>query len=65
MLGKIWCQASGCGRRWRHDRAGLPCTEPVEFDVRDAEGNGGPMCAGHALDARDRLIDAVVTPLGY
>lgn len=61
--GKTWCTASGCGRRWKYDRAGLPCTEPVEYLVTDAEGGSGPMCAGHALDARERLIGAVVTPL--
>jgi hypothetical protein len=61
--GKSWCETPGCGRRWNHDRAGLPCTEPVAYDVRDSEGHGGPMCAGHANDARERLIGAVITPL--
>ncbi|HKT03488.1 MAG TPA: hypothetical protein VJT31_28505 [Rugosimonospora sp.] len=61
--GQSWCEAPGCGRRWNYDRAGLPCTEPVEYDVRDATGAGGPMCAGHAHDARERLVGAVVTPL--
>lgn len=61
--GKSWCETPGCGRRWNHDRVGLPCTEPVEFDVRDETGAGGPMCAGHAHDAGVRLIGAVITAL--
>lgn len=61
--GRSWCLRIGCGRRWPYDRAGLPCTEPPAFDVRDAEGGGGPMCAGHTIDARERIIGVVITPL--
>jgi hypothetical protein len=61
--GKCWCAAPGCGRRWNYDRGGLPCTEPVAYEVRDSTGAGSPMCAGHALDARGRLVGAVITPL--
>jgi hypothetical protein len=61
--GRCWCIVEGCGRRWNHDRLGLPCTEPVAFDVRDPDGGGGPMCAGHTATARRQLIGAVVTAL--
>ena len=60
---RCWCTVPGCGREWDHDRLGLPYTEPVAFDVRDAAGAGGPMCAGHAADAGRRLIGARVTAL--
>lgn len=61
--GRSWCTHARCGRNWPYDRLGLPCTEPAAFDVRDAEGDGGPMCAGHATDARRRIIGVVITPL--
>lgn len=61
--GLCWCTAANCGRSWGYDRGGLPCTEPAAFDVRDLDDRGGPMCAGHAHDARTRLIGAKVTAL--
>ncbi|WP_046772568.1 hypothetical protein [Jiangella alkaliphila] len=61
--GRCWCTVLDCGRSWGYDRLGLPCSEPVAFDVRDTEGGGGPMCAGHAKDAQNRIVGAVVTPL--
>jgi hypothetical protein len=58
------CTAPGCERRWNHDRAGLPCTEAVAYAVVDRTGERFEMCAGHALDARDRLDGgATLTPL--
>ena len=62
--GRCWCTAPGCHRVWGYDRLGLPCNEPVAYDVRDTEGGGGPMCAGHAADARLHLVGATVTALG-
>jgi hypothetical protein len=61
--GRSWCEVSDCGRRWDYDRAGLPCNEPVAYEVRDSTGKGGPMCAGHAQDCRIRLEGAVITAL--
>jgi hypothetical protein len=37
--------------------------EPVRAIVRDAFGAELPACAGHALAARMRLVDAVVMDL--
>lgn len=61
--GECWCTASGCGRRWNYDRAGLPCSEQAAFEVRDATGGSGQMCAGHAMDAQDRIVGVTVVPL--
>lgn len=61
--GRSWCSKSRCGREWDHDRAGLPCTEPAAYEVRDAAGAGGLMCAGHAAVARRQLVGARVTVL--
>ncbi|MER5608284.1 hypothetical protein AB0F93_03505 [Micromonospora tulbaghiae] len=61
--GRSWCPHHGCGRKWPYDRLGLPCQEPAAFDVRGADGNGGPMCAGHAVYARAHLPGATVTAL--
>lgn len=61
--GRCWCDAAGCDRSWDYDRYGLPCTEPIAYDVRDPDGGGGPMCAGHADTAQRQLVGAVVTAL--
>ncbi len=61
--GESWCTAPGCGRRWDHNRYGLPCAEPAAYEVRDSAGTGGRMCAGHAKHAHEQLVGAVVTPL--
>lgn len=61
--GTSWCKQLGCGRSWGYDRASTPCNEPTAFDVRDADGNGGPMCAGHTVGAREQLVGAVIRPL--
>lgn len=62
--GRSWCRHAGCTRSWGYDRAGLPCSDPVAVDVRDANGDGGPMCAGHATGAAEEIDGAVLTPLG-
>lgn len=61
--GTSWCRTRGCGQTWNYDRGGLPCTEPAAYEVRDANGGGGPMCAGHTLSARSQLVGATITPL--
>ncbi|QSB14562.1 hypothetical protein JQS43_24325 [Natronosporangium hydrolyticum] len=61
--GRSWCQRIGCRRRWDHDRAGLPCTEPAAYQVRDTAGGETLLCTGHANDARQRLIGARLTPI--
>jgi hypothetical protein len=61
---RSWCTAPACGREWNHDRAGLPCTEPIAFAVRDRTGQTLDMCAGHARNALERLDGgATLTPL--
>ncbi len=62
--GTSWCRSPGCGRAWNYDRAGLPCTELVMYQVTGEDGSGGPMCGGHARDARQRLTGVVITTLG-
>lgn len=52
-----------CGRTWSYDRVQRPCEEPAAFELRDADGGVGLLCAGHALDARDRVTGGTVTPL--
>ncbi|KAB2341522.1 hypothetical protein [Actinomadura rudentiformis] len=61
--GRSWCRRPGCGRRWDYDRGDIPCPEPVRWRVTDQHGDGGPMCDGHALDARTALIGGTVVPL--
>lgn len=61
--GRSWCRTAGCGRAWDYDRDGLPCTEPARWRVTDQDGDSGPMCDGHATDARRRLDGARITPL--
>lgn len=52
-----------CGREWRYDRAGQPCTEPVTHEVVDAEGGRRRLCEGHAVAARTEVIGGQVIPL--
>ena len=61
--GRTWCREPGCGRTWSYDRVNLHCEEPAAFNVHDAEGGSGPLCAGHALDAQARIVGVTVTPL--
>jgi hypothetical protein len=57
--GRSACTVRGCARAWDYDRAGLPCSEPVAFEVHhDGEAGVMRMCAGHARDAEARLIGA-------
>jgi hypothetical protein len=58
--GRSWCRAAGCGRSWSWDRGGLPCTEPADFPVRDAQGKEMLLCPGHTLAARQQLVGAKV-----
>jgi hypothetical protein len=46
-----------------YDRLAEPCTEPVTYHVVDAEGGGLDLCAGHAVDARARILGVTVMPL--
>lgn len=53
--GRSACTVRGCARAWDYDRAGLPCSEPVAYEVHH---DGEPvvrMCAGHARYAADHL----------
>lgn len=61
--GTTWCRAEGCGRTWDYDRVNHACEEPAAYVLRDASGGVGYLCAGHALDARDRVAGGTVTPL--
>lgn len=61
--GRSWCRTPGCGRRWGYDRVGQPCQEPAHWLLRDSAGGESQLCDGHALDARERLVDAVLIPL--
>lgn len=62
--GGSWCSAAGCGRRWSYDRLGLPCAEPVAFEVRGAgDVRWGPLCAGHTATARRQLDGVEVRPV--
>jgi hypothetical protein len=63
--GRSWCRQPGCGRSWHYDRASLPCTEPVAFELRnprDGDGGGALMCKGHAIAALELQADAVLSP---
>jgi len=57
--GQTWCRAAGCGRRWCYDRLGGPCP-PLDHRRR---GRSVTVCAGHALAAREQLINGTVAPL--
>jgi hypothetical protein len=61
--GRSWCRQPGCGRTWAYDRGGSPCTEPVTHVLTDAEGGRLRMCAGHALDAGERIAGGRVEAL--
>ncbi|ALE76875.1 hypothetical protein FRP1_29320 (plasmid) [Pseudonocardia sp. EC080625-04] len=61
--GRSWCTALGCLRSWGYDRVGLPCTEDVTHELLDSSGGRSLLCAGHALDARARVVGSVVTPI--
>jgi hypothetical protein len=62
--GECWCTAAGCGRRWSYDRLGLPCAEPVAFEVRGAgDTRWGPLCAGHTVTARRQIEGVEVRPV--
>ncbi len=68
--GQTWCKTTGCGRTWDYDRVQQDCAEPAAYDVHgvDEPGNArlrnsGLMCAGHALDARIRIVGVKMTAL--
>ena len=61
--GQCWCETPGCGRRWGYDRLGAPCSEPAAFAAQDQEGTKFLICAGHAIDARARLVGATFRAL--
>lgn len=64
--GRSWCTAPGCGRRWEYDRQGLPCAEPVAFEVRgrlDEAGQWGRLCAGHTISAEQEIECVEVRPV--
>lgn len=61
--GRCRCTAPGCGRSWDWGLMGLPCPEEAAFRVRDREGKEMLLCAGHTIDARRRLVGAVVLPM--
>lgn len=54
--GRSACTVRGCARAWDYDRAGLPCTEPVAYEVHHAGDAVVRMCAGHARHAEAHLI---------
>ena|ERR1700761_1970413 len=61
--GASWCTAPVCNRRWMHDRAGLPCSEPASTRMVDTNGAEALLCAGHTIDARHRMIGATFKDL--
>jgi hypothetical protein len=62
--GACWCTAAGCGLRWSYDRLGLPCAEPVAYEVRGSgDVQWGPLCAGHTVSARRQLDGVEVRPV--
>jgi hypothetical protein len=62
--GMTQCRSHRCGRTWTYDRLGAPCTEPVTHQVTARDGRTFRACAGHALDAEQRLDGATLTRLG-
>ncbi|MFI5526864.1 hypothetical protein [Streptomyces platensis] len=61
--GRTRCTQLYCGRSWNYDRLGVPCGEPLTHKVTDPEGNSFLACKAHAMDATERLIGGIVTPL--
>lgn len=60
------CTYPGCDRIWAYDRLDLPCGEPIEYDVTNPDGtDGGGVCEGHAIGARDQLPEATFTVRRY
>ncbi len=53
--GSTWCKAPDCFRTWNYDRMATPCTEPAVAAATGAKGEEFVLCAGHALDAEQRL----------
>jgi hypothetical protein len=60
--GRTWCRLAGCCGTWDYDRAGLPCSEPARWSVRDQHGGSSAMCDGHAFDAARCIDGAQVAP---
>jgi outer membrane murein-binding lipoprotein Lpp len=61
--GRTWCGATMCHREWAYNRMDLPCTGPARWRVTDQQGAARLVCDGHALDARARLVGAILRPL--
>jgi hypothetical protein len=61
--GRSQCRTPGCSRSWDWDRGGLPCTELAAWRVVDTGDKEILLCAGHALDARQRLEGAQLLPI--
>jgi hypothetical protein len=54
--GKSWCTALWCGRSWTTNRFARHCTEPTALIAADQNGERTRLCAGHWLDAQERLV---------
>ncbi|MBB5788827.1 hypothetical protein [Jiangella mangrovi] len=61
--GRSWCRRPGCGRSWHYDRASLPCTEPIAFEVRTPRGDSTAMCRGHAVAALELQAGITLDPV--
>jgi hypothetical protein len=58
--GRSWCRRSGCGRNWPGSQVPQHCDEPTAVVVADHAGGRMRLCAGHWIDARERLVGARV-----
>lgn len=62
--GECWCKLTICPRRWRHDRAALPCNESAVWIWTDPQGATAQICEGHAIPIRNELgAEARLAPI--
>ncbi|MEU4704724.1 hypothetical protein [Nonomuraea dietziae] len=57
------CKSAGCRRAWGYNRDTALCAEPVTHRLIDAGEVETLVCDGHAVAARDQLVDARLEPL--
>jgi hypothetical protein len=58
--GRSWCRRPGCGQSWPGSRLSAHCDEPATVILADQAGGQLRLCAGHWVDAHERLVGARV-----